>query len=106
MPELTDNHKLLLAIGLGRGERIGELTDQKIRYSNAILFSEDAEQLYASEEAGRSALITLRFKGYIDITEFPGKFTVLNAPLECHTRGDAMRAKRHEKEKIQDISLS
>lgn len=94
MVELTDNHKLLLSIGLSRGVVIGKNEDGTVKYKNAVLYSEDALQLYSNQDAAYSALITLRFKGFIDITEVPGRFKILVAPPECHMRADEMRKKK------------
>ena len=96
MVELTDNHKTLLATGLSRGERIGEPGSH--RYKNAILYYEDAVALYSTEEAAVSVLTTLQFKGYIETTDMPGRFIIVNAPEECHLRADILRKRRHERE--------
>lgn len=101
MAELTDNQKLLLATGMARGEKIGDTTDGKTTYKNAIVHYEDAEALW--KDKAHDNLVTLVFKGFIDTTDVPGRFKVLNAPQDVHDRADVLREKRHEREKARDL---
>jgi len=92
--DITDNQKLLLAIGLSRGEKIGEN-----KYKNTLLRYEDAVGLYNSKEAGQNALVTLVFKGYIENTDIPGRFRVIKATPDIEAHADKLREKRKKKEK-------
>jgi hypothetical protein len=103
---LTDNHKLLLAKGLARGERTGEVRNGNPVYTGAILYTEDAKELYSSEDAAISALVTLRFKGFIDITDMPGHFQIRRAPEDVQLCADRLREQRHRKQKTEDAVIS
>jgi hypothetical protein len=92
MTELTDNHKLLLAIGLSRGERL-----DNNKYLNTCLRYDDAKRLYADSAAAHSAIVSLNFKGYIETTDTCGIFVVVKAPPECELKADELRRKRKEK---------
>ena len=93
MGELTDNQKLLLAIGLSRGERIADN-----KYKNTLLMAEDAKSLYADPHTAHSALISMVFKGYIDTTDVPGRFIVVRGSDEIEAKANQLREKRKKRE--------
>ena len=87
--ELTSSQKMLLAIGLSRGEPLANG-----KYKNTLLKVEDAYALYGSKPIARENLTSLMFWGYIETTSFPGRFRILAAPEECIKRADVMRKNR------------
>lgn len=86
MSKLTDRQKYLLALGLSRGEKVG---NGKIK--DAFLRYEDAVELYSNKDAAFSTLTTLRLLGYIQVTDVPGVFVIKRAPKDVILRSDNLR---------------
>lgn len=99
MAKLTDNHKLLLAVGLSRGEQLSDTL-----FKDTLLMAEDAYALYSDKSTGHDALCSMVMMGFIEITDVPGRFRVTAAPGDVQERAKTLRSKRKEKELIADES--